>query len=576
MQKQGGQVENSGENASKGSAENQPAQSSELYEQANRLFLDGRIEEALKILRELAEKNPQAYLPDVAQILHNLGVLNSNHNRLQEAKQQYEEALKIRRELAEKNPQAYLPKVAESLISLGVLSTALHRAKGVNTGTRYKDKADGEYEEALKIYRELAQKDPQTYLIYTAHTLINLGVLNSNESRLQEARQQYEELLKIRRELAEKNPTTYLPDLAQTLHNLGVLDSGWNRLREARQEYEEALKIRRELAEKDPKAFLPDLAHTLHNLGLLNSNQNRLQEAKQQYEEALKIRRELAEKNPQVYLPDLAHTLHNLGLLNSNQNRLQEAKQQYEEALKIRRELAEKNPQVYLPDLAHTLRNLGLLDSTQQLTKEAQQKLREALKIYRELAQKDPQAYLTYAAMTYSDLGLPILAATTTFLSWQGMWPIVAVLAGVATALLVLNRIFSWRFRFLVNRLMRKSEGRFGASAAQSATAQATTAGYPLLFRYLEVKDIQPATGQEITAISEAASTTRHTRMAYIFATIAYTVVTTSAVSISFASRQRLHFDLLVTLIYMMQWMPLLFLVLFLGMYPRRQRQVCQ
>jgi hypothetical protein len=37
-------------------------------------------------------------------------------------------------------------------------------------------------------------------------------------------RQELEEALKIRRELAQKNPETYLPDLAQTLSTLGRLD----------------------------------------------------------------------------------------------------------------------------------------------------------------------------------------------------------------------------------------------------------------------------------------------------------------------------------------------------------------
>ena len=38
-----------------------------------------------------------------------------------------------------------------------------------------------EYEEALRSYRQSAQKDPETYLPYVAATLNNLGILDSQE-----------------------------------------------------------------------------------------------------------------------------------------------------------------------------------------------------------------------------------------------------------------------------------------------------------------------------------------------------------------------------------------------------------
>ena len=45
-----------------------------------------------------------------------------------------------------------------------------------------------EYEEALKIYRELAEKEPETYLPYVAATLNNLGILDRAQNRPEEAR----------------------------------------------------------------------------------------------------------------------------------------------------------------------------------------------------------------------------------------------------------------------------------------------------------------------------------------------------------------------------------------------------
>jgi tetratricopeptide (TPR) repeat protein len=91
-------------------------------------------------------------------------------------------------------------------------------------------------------------------------TLNNLGLLDRDQNRVDEARQDYEESLKIRRELAQKNPETYLPYVARTLNNLGDLKRNQNRVDEARQDYEEALAVYQRLAQQDPEQFQPEVA----------------------------------------------------------------------------------------------------------------------------------------------------------------------------------------------------------------------------------------------------------------------------------------------------------------------------
>ena len=68
---------------------------------------------------------------------------------------------------------------------------------------------------------------------------------------------EYEEALNIYRELAEKEPETYLPYVAATLNNLGILDRAQNRPEEARKAFEEALKIYKSFAKQDPDQFSP-------------------------------------------------------------------------------------------------------------------------------------------------------------------------------------------------------------------------------------------------------------------------------------------------------------------------------
>ena len=76
------------------------------------------------------------------------------------------------------------------------------------------------------------------------------SVLNSDQTRMEETRKEDEEALRTYRELAQKEPETYLPEVAQTLNNLGIVDSAQNRAEEARKAFAEALKIYRELAQK--------------------------------------------------------------------------------------------------------------------------------------------------------------------------------------------------------------------------------------------------------------------------------------------------------------------------------------
>ena len=68
--------------------------------------------------------------------------------------------------------------------------------------------------------------------------------------------------MKIYREPAHKEHETYLPYVALTLYNLGIIDSGKNRVNKTREEqvrkaFEEALNIYKSLAKHDPDQFSP-------------------------------------------------------------------------------------------------------------------------------------------------------------------------------------------------------------------------------------------------------------------------------------------------------------------------------
>jgi len=196
-----------------------------------------------------------------------------------------------------------------------------------------------------------------------ADALHKLGRTQWKNNAHSEAMVFAKEALKIRKELANKNPDIYLPDVAETLNLIGVLQSDNKEYFAAEASYKEALEIRREFAKKNRDAYLPDVALTLNNLGNLQLNKNEYFAAEASYKEALKIYRELADKNRDAYLPNVAMILNNLGILQKDKKEYFAAEASYKEALKIYRELADKNQDAYLPDVAMTLNNLGNLQS---------------------------------------------------------------------------------------------------------------------------------------------------------------------------------------------------------------------
>ena len=63
-----------------------------------------------------------------------------------------------------------------------------------------------EFAEALQTYRELAQKNPETYRPYVATTLNNLGDLDRDQGRMEEARKEFAGGVRNLRKLRSKKP----------------------------------------------------------------------------------------------------------------------------------------------------------------------------------------------------------------------------------------------------------------------------------------------------------------------------------------------------------------------------------
>jgi CHAT domain-containing protein/tetratricopeptide (TPR) repeat protein len=228
------------------------------------------------------------------------------------------------------------------------------------------------YEEALAIYRRLAQQQPEVYEPDLAGTLNGLGTALWGLRRLEAAVEAYQQALAIRRRLAQQQPEVYEPDVAMTLNNLGTALSKLRRYEAAVEAYQQALAIYRQLAQQQPEVYEPDVATTLNNLGNALWGLRRLEAAVEAYQQALAIYRQLAQQQPEVYEPDVATTLTNLGNALQGWRRLEAAVEAYQQALAI------YNRHDIPDEKAQTLGNLGRLYLSERRYEDALPYLREA------------------------------------------------------------------------------------------------------------------------------------------------------------------------------------------------------
>src|ERR1039458_1935136 len=224
-------------------ARDKPGEHSQMYLQAMRLYLAGKVDQALEVLDDAKIEQRKS---DAKRLAQELARDYQLRGQLLVLKFRFAEAAKAYESAVETAPDDF-----DAQFALGSFNQGLNHQK-----------------QALTAYLrclELARKTNNLFAL--AGTLNNLGRLHRAENRQAEARKAYEEALQTFRELATKNPDTYLPLVALTLNNLGILHSDENRMTEARKAFEEALQIYRELAIKNPDTCLPDVAMTLNNLG---------------------------------------------------------------------------------------------------------------------------------------------------------------------------------------------------------------------------------------------------------------------------------------------------------------------
>jgi tetratricopeptide (TPR) repeat protein len=332
-----------------------------------------------------------------ADIIHGLGYLYYNATDYDKARSSHEEALQIYRQLAEEDPKTFLVDTGQAIIELGAVYWMTNNYTG----------AESCYSEALHIYRQLALDNKREYQQPIANILNNIGALYRKMGNYKLVGDNYDKALKIYRQLAEEDSHSHQPNLGRIFNNLCNLHYVEGNFERAKEYSDNALHIYKQLAEVNPHAYLPVIASILNNRGNLLQSMRLIQNALDNYQESLVIRRELAEFNPQAFLPGVAHVLTNLGVFYFyDANDKAESSRCFEEALDIYRKLATVNPETFQEYVAKVLGNLGWCYYKMGNYSEALQKLEEALQIKQQLAVDNSPASLSDVAWTLTNMGL--------------------------------------------------------------------------------------------------------------------------------------------------------------------------
>ncbi len=218
----------------------QPGQGSEMHQTAMRLFAEGKIDQALQTLDEVKLRQlSQAARERKGQAEKQLAQATESwllRARLLTTKFSFAEAEKSYEEAVRTSPE-----------DLDALFAFAYFLKSLNKHGA----ARQHYEQCLALARVKGDSN------IIATTLNNLGVLHSDQNRMEEARKAYDEALATYRQLARSNPDTYLPYVARVLWGMGGMHAAMNQPAEARGAFAASIEIFQKFAAKDPAQYLP-------------------------------------------------------------------------------------------------------------------------------------------------------------------------------------------------------------------------------------------------------------------------------------------------------------------------------
>lgn len=334
------------------------------------------------LLDALADDD-EAKLRDRARFLTRVAVIQGDLGRWREALVSSEEAVRILRGLADQNSDELQ---AELAASLNILAT-------IQGGTGRLVAGLASMVEVVRINRALAGRAPGKFRRHLAGTLSNLGALQGNAGQREEALDSVTEAVSIYRELVVEHPATFHGDLAMSVNGLSNRQVAMGQRKAALDSAEEAAHLYHMLAKTDPDAFQPSLAVALIGLSNVRSAVGKRAEAHESGVESVRLLRRLAKREPRAFGAHLAGSLLNLSNYQSSLGMREPALASATEAAHMFGELASSSPGVYERQLAASLNNLGTMRNALGQSEAALEPIVEAVRTRRRLADDNPDAF---------------------------------------------------------------------------------------------------------------------------------------------------------------------------------------
>jgi tetratricopeptide (TPR) repeat protein len=132
-------------------------------------------------------------------------------------------------------------------------------------------------------------------------SLTNFGNQLGDLGRHEEALAATQDAVDLYRRLAQSFPDTFQPDLAHSLHILGIQLRSVGRREESLTATQETVDVRRRLAQSRPDAFEPDLAKSIAGTSIALAALDRNEEAARTAEEALRILLPYVRRYPKIH-----------------------------------------------------------------------------------------------------------------------------------------------------------------------------------------------------------------------------------------------------------------------------------
>jgi hypothetical protein len=334
------------------------------------------------------------------------------------------EAVQLYRQLAEEDPDTHLPQLVRSLTNhADLLSDVPDR----------EEDALAAVSEAVELGRRLADKAPQRHLAGVSRNLDIQATWLGEAGRTEEALELNAKAIRRYEHLAEHDPVAYRPELAKSLSNRASLLCELEHWADALTAQNEALDSFRPLTIQYPDAGLTVLIRLLDNRGIILRALSRQNEAAAAHGEATDVARHYTALDPDARLSAFADRLTTMCQQLAEMRMLVEALAASEEALELNRRLAAADPDNRLPNLSASLYNHAIDLRLVGRTADALAVIVEAVELDRRLVARDAVTHLVYLAGS--------LGKQAAWLGEQEQWD--EALAAVYEAIKI-TRLLAW------------------------------------------------------------------------------------------------------------------------------------